>query len=462
MKICLVLHGYPPELVGGTESAAQALARGLVSRGHEVLVVAGSIDHGPVMRISEEVQADGVRVVRLHRADLYFDHWQKSYSSEVSEAFAALLAKERPDLVHVHHWIRLSRDLVATAAEAGIVAVATLHDYWSTCLVTFRVRPDTHEACEATLAPDPCLSCAALVPPRTPWVERVDQAMALAEHRGDLARELELARAVIAPTAAHARAVSGFLGLDVQALRVRVVPHGRDLPLSPRQPDEEAAGDKLVLASWGNLHPLKGFDLVLGALASLDDPSGVRLHVAGREVLDDHTARLRELADGLDVVFHGAFDVADLAAHPAGGAHVMVSGTRARESWGLVLDEACGLGMPMILPRSGAYAERLSEGAGCLFYEPGDAGSLARCVQRLLDEPELLAQLRRDLPPIAKLAPSSSDHVEAVLGVYEEALAQGPPTAPQRDWWERKLRRERERAWDLGCSESSVAELGFE
>ena len=83
-------------------------------------------------------------------------------------------------------------------------------------------------------------------------------------------------------------------------------------------------------------------------------------------------------------------------------------------------------------------------------------------MQRLLDEPELLAQLRRDLPPIAELAPSSSDHVEAVLGVYEEALAQGPPTVPQRDWWERKLRRERERAWDLGCSESSAAELGFE
>ena len=29
MKVCLVAHGFPPELVGGTEKAMQGLARGL-------------------------------------------------------------------------------------------------------------------------------------------------------------------------------------------------------------------------------------------------------------------------------------------------------------------------------------------------------------------------------------------------------------------------------------------------
>ena len=43
-----------------------------------------------------------------------------------------------------------------------------------------------------------------------------------------------------------------------------------------------------------------------------------------------------------------------------------VSGTRARETWGLVLDEAIALGLPMVLPRFGAYPEHAGEGRGAL------------------------------------------------------------------------------------------------
>jgi len=458
VKVVLALHGYPPELIGGTEAAVQALARGLVLCGHDVCVVAGSLAHGPAFRRTQETQADGVRVVRLHRSDLYFDHWQKSFSADVSEAFAEILAEERPDVLHVHHWIRLSRDLVAVGARAGVPAVITLHDYWPTCLVTFRVRPDTQEACGVDLAPDPCLACAALVPPRTPWLPRERQMMELYQHKADLLRELVLARAVIAPTQSHATAVAGFLGLDPAALNVVVLPHGRDLDLPQRTPEPSA---KLVLGTWGNLHPLKGTDVVLSALRALPDPSRVRLHVAGAEVLPAYAARLRELATGLDVAFHGAFEVAGLATHPVGGAHVMVSGSRARESFGLVLDEAAALGMPMLLPRAGAFPERLQEGRGALFYAPGDPLALTAVIRRLLDEPGLLAALRRSLPPPAALAPTQAEHVERVLAVYAAARAAGPPEAPARDWWEARLRRAEQRDWDQALSQRSPEELGF-
>ena len=175
MRVALVAHGYPPELEGGTEKSVRALAHGLVRDGVEVLVVAGSMEHEGGFRTSaaeDPVPGTGrvVRVHRIHRADLFFDHWQKSASVRVAEAFRRILRDERPDLVHVHHWIRLTRDLVACATAEGVPAAVTLHDLWTSCLVTFRVRPDTKEFCEAPLAPSPCLDCAALVPPRTPWV----------------------------------------------------------------------------------------------------------------------------------------------------------------------------------------------------------------------------------------------------------------------------------------------------
>ena len=117
MKVLFAVHGYPPELRGGTEGSTQALARSAAAHGIEVMVVAGSLEHGEEFSISEEVDRDprtaaGVRVRRMHRSDLYFDHWQKLHSDEVGRAFSNILEEWRPDVVHVMHWLRLSDDLV--------------------------------------------------------------------------------------------------------------------------------------------------------------------------------------------------------------------------------------------------------------------------------------------------------------------------------------------------------------
>lgn len=468
MKVLLVAHGYPPELVGGTETAVQNLARGLARRGHDVAVVAGSMAFEDGFRVSHAEDADPVsgetlRVHRIHRADLYFDHWQKSLSARVGEAFVELLRAERPDLVHVNHWIRLTRDLVQHAAREGVPAAVTLHDFWTTCLIAFRVRPDTRDFCDARLGADPCLACAGSVPPFTPWVSTEALHMALAERRADLVRELELARAVVAPSRAHAEAVSGFLGLDAERLALSVVPHGRELeeggPVPLPLPAEHG---RLVLASWGHVHPLKGPDLVVDAVRTLRDPRTARLHFAGGEPDAAFAADVKRAAEGLDVRFHGPFQASELPHHPIAQAHVMVSGTRATESWGLVVDEALALRLPMVLPRAGAFPERLADGEGALFYEPRDARSLGAVLQRLLDEPELLPRLRERLPAVSEKVPSLDEHVDALVRVYEGVVRAGAPEVGAADWWRASLARQTEEEWDASLARRTAAELGFE
>ncbi len=472
MKLCLVAHGYPPELEGGTEKAVRDLAQGLVRRGHDVVVVAGSMDHAAGFRTSAAedpvLAADGspagvVRVRRVHRADLFFDHWQKSGSARVSEAVSAIFAEERPDLVHVHHWIRMSRDLVATAARLGIPAAVTLHDFWTSCLITFRVRPDTKEFCEVPLAPDPCLACAGLLPPRTPWMKGEALHMAFAERRADLVRELTLARAVFVPSRAHAEALTRYLSLRADELNFQAVPSGRTLAFAPAQrPAPPRESGRLVLGSWGHLHPLKGPDLVLDALERLGDPATWELVLAGGEVDAGFAQELRARAQGKNVTIHGPFTENELDGHPVTEVHAMVSGTRARESWGLVVDEAAALRLPMVLPRSGAFPERLAEGQGVLFYEPRDAGSLAEVLRRLRDEATLLDELAAALPPTAALVPDPEEAVARVLGVYDEVLALGPPAAPATDWWNAKMKLAAEAEWDASLARRTAAELGFE
>ncbi|MSR62570.1 MAG: glycosyltransferase [Planctomycetes bacterium] len=466
MKVLLALHGYPPELVGGTESAVRELAHGLVAAGHEVVVVAGTLRHEQGFRRSLEFDEVGagrpaIRVHKIHRADLYFDHWQKSASARASLAFRDILREEKPDVVHVHHWIRLSRDLVHRSALEGVPAVVTLHDLWTTCLVTFRVRPESGEFCTVKLAPAPCIKCAAQVPPRTPWSSFESQGIALLERSADLARELELARAVVTPTRAHGEAVTRYLGLAAERLKLAVVPNGRALALRRRSPLALAPADKLVLGMWGHLYRLKGADRVLRAVRSLREPRRVELHIAGGEPDAVFAGELRELAQGLDVRFHGPYDAGALDAHPVSAVHAFVSGTLAHESFGLVLDEAVALGLPLVLPQSGAYAERLAEEQGALFYAQGDERDLARVLQRLLDEPGLLARLRTSLPEPQHFTPSGAAQVAALVALYADARRAGAPDA--------RVVSERERIWQAGedawaraLQQCSGKELGFE
>lgn len=471
MRILLAAHGYPPELLGGTENALAALARALAARGHDVGVVAGSLDGagGPRLSRSQDSCPGGPSfpVWRVHRGDLYFDHWQKSKSAHARRLFGEVLEEFRPDVVHVHHWIRLSRDLVAAAARRGVPAVVSLHDLWTTCLIAFRVRPDTRAFCDAPLGPNPCLACAQNVPPRTPFVPADQARLMLAERVADTTRELSLARAVLVPSLAHGRAIERFLGRTAGWLTPCVVPPARDLELARRAPlAPRAPGEPLVLAAWGHLAPLKGYDLVLEALAGLPEGAKVRLEIAGGEVDPQHGELLRrraaELPNGIQVRFHGPYRPEDLAAHPIAAAHLMVSGTRAHESWGLVLDEAIALGLPALVPAAGALLERLEAAPYARMYRSGDGRDLAARIVEFLDRPGLERSLADALPAAGEGLPSLEEHVEATLAAYADAVSAGAPQVPPEPWFAARMESAAEENWDRALSSTSGWELGFE
>ena len=276
--------------------------------------------------------------------------------------------------------------------------------------------------------------------------------------------ELTLARSVIVPSRAHAATVGRFLGIDADTLRLAVVPHGRDLAFRPPEPAAlpsapATANAPLRLAAWGHVHPLKGTDLLLAAVAEVGE--GIELHLAGGEPDAAFAERVRRMATGLDVHFHGPFDAGMLDAHPIASAHVMVSATRADESWGLVVDEAGHLRMPMVLPRSGAFPERLEDGRGVRLYAPRDERDLARVLRELRDDPARVASLRAALPPAEEIAPPVREHVARVVEIYEAVRAEGPPDVPARDWWQTPMRIAVEDAWDKSLSRASAEELGF-
>lgn len=441
MDVLHVIHQFPPESRGGSESYLFDLATRQRARGLDVQVLTGS----KVWRedvVLESGELEGLPVHRLHRDDLFFDHHAKMWHPVVEQRFRELLQRWRPSLVHVHHWLRLTCNLVDVCWQEGVPAVVTLHDYYTSCPRAFRRRPGD-EACRRELSPTSCGDCV----PRHGYEQSGEITAGIELFRDHYRAELSLARAVIVAVGSTATLLSKTTG--VPADRYEVLPLGYQPRFAglPQLPGP-AAGEPLRVAFWGGVGRHKGVDVLLRAFGRLHGtrPGRTELHVLGGIESDAFERELRALAIGLPVTFHGAFTAQQLhAVRP----HVGVFPSTCIETFGLVLDECFELGLPCVTSDLGALAERAG-GAG-LRTRAGDDLDLALALQRFLDEPQLWQQLRAQRPDAS---PSLDTHVDALLAVYDRAR-----TLPPRDWFAGPVPPER-RVWFLQKQrESAMSKL---
>jgi glycosyltransferase involved in cell wall biosynthesis len=428
-RILVVAHAFPPEGLGGTERYADAVARGLLARGHEVRVLSGSLEWREKFEVEEVVDraADAasptLRVTRVHRDDLYFDHWDKGGHPRVAQEFERVLDEFRPQLVHLHHWIRLGDDLVRRAARRGVPVVVHLHDLFTTCPRVFRGRPslapdaasDDVESCERPLAPDSCRGCV----PRWSFQSDAEIDASLDRYREAAAAELDGATTIVAPSKSHATAVHQFsptiVGPKLVVLSHPSLPGGIDHAGT----DARSPAGTLRLLYFSHLNATKGAHVLLSAMRRLGGRGGVSLDAHGPFATKEYEARLRELAVGLDVRFHGAYSGDEPCRTSA---DVVVIPTLARESWSFWLDEAAALGLPIVAFDSGAIGERAT--GRVRLVRSGDVGALAAALAQLRDDPAQRRALAAAPPPSAVPLARHLDELEAL---FEEALRRGAP-----------------------------------
>lgn len=405
MKVLHAVHGFPPDMVGGTEQHVVQVTRALAARGHAVLVLAGSLHPESPPGLREEVR-DEVRVFRYHGPRAGRAHWSEFHDLIAERLVQDLLARERPDLVHVHHWLRLTANLVALARAAGIPTVVTLHDTWTVCPRLHRLKGDL-VFCRERYRPDLCVTCA----PRYPWQDDEEASALLAARYHTTTAELQLADRLLVPSRSHAELLA--VGSGLPASRFVVLPHPSLTRLARTEPEPaRTPGQPLKIGLVGVLLPHKGPQVLVDALPLL--PVGrYTVHIFGAEPDDGYAAHLKRLAQEYPVTFHGAYEPADVA---RAGLDVVVLPSLAPESFSFTLDEALQAGLPVIVSDRGALPDRA--GAAGLVVPAESPSALAHAIRRLMDEPPLLPTLRE---AAAQYRPRElEDHVTALEKIYSE------------------------------------------
>lgn len=379
IKVLVAHNGYRHR--GGEDSVVASELELLRAHGHAVQLYA---------RHNDEVDAS--RPLSMAA--------QALWSRRTQDELRALLARDRPDIVHVHNTLPLiSPSIYWTCAQARIPVVQTLHNFRLACPQAIFLREG--RVCERCLG-------------RAPW-----PAVLHGCYRGSRAQTAVVAATVgmhrLLGTWQHkvARYIAlnafcrdKFIEAGLPADRIAVRPNFVESPDRAPQPRE---GVLYV----GRLSAEKGVAVLLDALQQ-DGQPGARIVGDGPEA-----ARLQ-----------GRRGVRALGALPGGevlremgAALALVIPSICHESHPRTLVEAYACGTPVIASRLGALATLVEEGRTGLLFEAGNAADLARVLRWAHEHPGQMAAMGARARTVYEAEYTAQRGYERLIGIYEEARA---------------------------------------
>ncbi|MBK8099129.1 MAG: glycosyltransferase family 4 protein [Planctomycetes bacterium] len=419
LAILFVIHQFLPKHIAGSEVYTFWLAKTLQALGHRVAIYTTEAHGGQSTAIVRRREHDGLPVWEAVHNNAFADFERFSFDPQKEAQFQHVLLHERPDLVHIQHLHQHSLRYVDLAKDHGLRVVYTLHEFLLICArFGWLVRPGW-QLCEG---PEPveCGKCAAtwLPAPSTPPPPGVDP------YEAAITARLQAVRAMLAkvdlcisPSAfLRDRFVqTGFVAAD----RIIHSQNGMATASHHRVARRANTTGRLRIGFVGTIGEWKGVHLLIEACNGLP-ATAIECQIWGVLVyFPDYVERLRRLASGPHIALRGPFDNGQIGEILA-GIDVLVVPSLWYENSPVTIQEANLAGVPVITTDRGGMAEHVLAGRNGLHFRLGDAADLRRTLQRLLDEPGLLASLK-DFPPVKDITTDAADMIVRYRGLLAGA-----------------------------------------
>jgi glycosyltransferase involved in cell wall biosynthesis len=401
MKIAMLMSVYGERAVGGAERTAAQMAKLLVQRGHSVhlLSLAPKGESAPPLKSVEGVICESIplsqwydpygkqdsvtrsalplRFTRLYTKILkVFWHIRDIYNPTMVSSVSEKLIQIQPDILFTHTLQGFSVGVWAAAKALNIKVVHMTHDHALICPGTAMTRGSG--VCERV-----CSSCSTFSLARRAIAVNPD--------------------AIVGPSQVvldRHRKFGWFRNVKLQ----RVIPN--TLPLTWQHIDASAIkktarytiNRPLNLGFMGRIDESKGADTLIIALTLL--PAALlgrwTLSVAGQ-------GSMAQLEEWVLAKKNGANNWALISPYVEcigvvkaddyfKKLDVLVTPSRAHETFCNVVMEAASLGCPAIVSDKGALPERVEGGLAGWIFPAGDASSLATQIETLFERPFEIAE----------------------------------------------------------------------
>jgi glycosyltransferase involved in cell wall biosynthesis len=443
MRILLTIHQFFPKFNAGTEVAARDTALELARRGHDVHVLTVDPDvresRTTISREDYEFRGLSCHALQIPRASDLIGRLEQEYRNDDLAMYVGDFTKELgPEVIHMFHLARLSGALIDVFRPLGVPLVFTSTDFWSFCARNILAKP-SGELCEGPNATSSnCLECrqaerwfteAPSKGDRTAFYERVAQ-QALDDPTGDerlgrvrtvlerteyLRAQINKVDAVLAPTDIMGRML---VNNGIREDLVKISPYALDnsgfAAVRERREPEEG---RVRFGFIGTLARPKGVHILAEAFGRIPEEVGASLLIVGNLTSkpDYSEELLAALGPDERVNFTGLIPNEEVP-EQLESLDVLVVPSTWYENSPITIYQALTAGVPVVASDLGGISEVVRDGENGLLFVAGDAVDLEHKMKRLIYEPGLIDELRRN----ASEARTASDGVDELLAIYRQ------------------------------------------
>lgn len=419
-SILLVMYGWNEP--GGGTKLPRSIAVEFVRRGYRVAVFYASlrIEHATPPYSLEEHVEDGVRLFGLYNRPALFidaDNPDREMNDpQVVERFRQVLDEIRPDLVHYHNFHGLTLALAEETWRRRIPSCFSPHNY-------YMIDPELYllkNGLELWQDIDPLSNSEAVA--RNPHLiesyrRRVEVTLRLMNEWVDC---------ILASSRRQMELLVRYGAIPERFILAHQASQTCDDLWNNRAFSTKHSAKKrgaLSLGVIGSLMPIKGVHIMVVALQEFDRGE-VELHIYGTPV-----AGYQELLQSLDqkgcVHFHGEYTT-DMLVDIAASLDIAVVSSVVEDCAPLTVLELHAMRLPVLAARIGGIPDFISDGVDGFLYDPYDIKGLIKIIRTMLDQPECVETMRRNLVYPSRTFSGYCDHIETLYTALSAGKAVDP------------------------------------
>ena len=413
MRILIIIHGYPPFYMAGSEVYTYNQAREL-AKNNEVFVFHRIEDKSlPLYQITDTV-SEGVNIRYINNYEpkdaVFYD---KYLNPRIDDEFRNYVKIVNPDVVHIGHLSHLSTQIpIIAKREFGLPVLFTIHDFWMFCHRGQLINPEDWKICPLPNI-EQCTRCAAFHynKPEFP----AEQIRQRTEH---IRHVIDCVDVFFAPSHTLEQF---FIEMGVDREKIFYSKYGFNISAIKNQ--KKSNRSDVVFGFTGRIIHTKGVHLLCEAFSKVE--GNARLVVWG-DADSEYGRDLMQKFSGKNIEFKGRYHNDELQ-QVLDSFDVLVCPSIWLENAPLVIQEAQAAQIPVLVSDRGGMAELVHDGIDGFTFKLGDADDLRLKMQRIIDNPEMLSALK---PSIEKVR-TIQDDAEFCMLKYNE-LTKSTPLYPHR------------------------------
>jgi glycosyltransferase involved in cell wall biosynthesis len=407
----------------GTEQVVFNIASMMRKMGHNVKVITYSFyeesfydsREGEILSRSFSYKGIDVLALRHRKIPAELDiHLRDNALAGISES---IISRERPDIVHVGHSMRIS-ELIFASKKLGIPYMFTLTDFWLIC-PRFTLINSHGDLCAG---PEDCSACRANCPELS--------AGATCERLAEAKHLLGGASTLTAPSGF----LAGIFNNELPSLDIKVIRHGLRHAFLKKNRRQYLKDDIVTLGYCGSLNVHKGVHIAIEAVRrTKSDRLRLVIYGSGDPV---YTARLQTMAQGDPrIEFCGIFTDSQ-AADVFSMIDVVVIPSLWFETYVLTIREAFLCSIPVIASNVGVMSEAVSDGINGFTFRIGDPEHLREVIEKILSDTTILNSLKAGvgqdfIPTVEQEACAYNSIYNGHRGMRSDSAVTGPKVEKQ-------------------------------